>query len=74
LVAALARREIRTVVLERSNGKHGSVLNNTKIRVVVAFNPSALIQFRKNNEKLIVMILFNNGSGELGANARFAFL
>jgi pSer/pThr/pTyr-binding forkhead associated (FHA) protein len=74
LVAALARREIRTVVLERSNGKHGSVLNNTKIRVVVAFNPSALIQLRKNNEKLIVMILFNNGSGELGANARFAFL
>jgi hypothetical protein len=52
---------------------HDSVLDNAKIRVVVALYPPALIQFRPHYEKLIVMILFNNGSGELSANARFAF-
>jgi hypothetical protein len=31
-----------------------------------------LIELRKYDEKLVVMVLFNNGSGEMGANAATA--
>lgn len=36
--------------------------------------PSTLIELRKHNEKLVMVVLFNNGSGDGGANSTTAFI
>ena len=50
------------------------VVNNTEVRIVVLFNPSALIQSRKHYKKLVMVILLNKAHCEAGADAAFAFL
>jgi hypothetical protein len=46
--------------------------DDTEVRIIVSFNPSTLIELWKHNEKLVVEILLNNGSGDGGANAATA--
>jgi hypothetical protein len=50
------------------------IFNNAEIRIVVFLYPSTLIELWQNNEQFIVMILFNNGSGDVGAYAASAFV
>lgn len=45
--------------------------NNLEVRIVNFLYPSTLA-FVDNNKKLVVMVLFNNGSGRGGADARSA--
>jgi hypothetical protein len=46
--------------------------DNAKIRIIFLFNPSTLIGARDDNEKLVVVVLLNNGHGEAGADAATA--
>jgi hypothetical protein len=51
-----------------------NVFNDTEVRIVVFLYPSTLIELWQNNEQFIVMVLFNNGSGDMGAYAASAFV
>jgi hypothetical protein len=67
---------VALAVFEQPNNGKGShwssLLHNAKVRIVCFLYPSALIELRQHDEKLVVVILFNNGSGDGGANATTA--
>jgi hypothetical protein len=48
------------------------VFNNTKIRIVGFLDPAALIVLREYYKHLVMVILLDNGSSEVGANAATA--
>ena len=59
---------------ERKEGKSFFVeADYAEVRIVFLFNPSTLIRARDDYEKLVVMILLNNGHCKAGADAAFAF-